>query len=200
MENRVIKERSEAGNALVNLFISFCLLFVGAGLVLSVVTGSPDEDENRIMAAEKKVDKDESVETTKPPAPEFRLKDTSGKEVKLSDFKGEIVVVNFWATWCGPCLMEIPSLVKLREQYHDKGVEIVAISLNQNSPKQLARFARDFNINYPVVIGTEDVVEAFGPVNAIPTTIIIDREGQVYSRHTGLISFDEAERSIQPLL
>lgn len=132
--------------------------------------------------------------------PEFVLKDLSGKQVRLSDYKGRVVVVNFWATWCGPCRTEIPSFVKLREQYHEKGFEIIGISLDEDDPDGVAVFAARLKINYPVVLADMETVEAFGPMNAIPTTFVIDRQGQVQSRHLGMLSFDEVESAIKPLL
>jgi peroxiredoxin len=133
--------------------------------------------------------------------PEFALKDLSGKQVKLSDYRGKIVVVNFWATWCAPCRMEIPAFIKLREQYRAKGLEVIGISLDtEDDSEGVATFVSSVRINYPVVVGNKEVVEAFGPINAIPTTFIIDRQGRIKGRHLGMLSFDEVENAIKPLL
>ena len=133
-------------------------------------------------------------------AADFRLKDLSGKELKLSDYKGQVVVLNFWATWCGPCRAEIPSFVKLRQQYRERGLEVIGISLDEVDLEGVAGFASRFGIDYPIVMGTRETVEAYGPMNAIPTTYFIDRQGRTASRHLGTMSFDEIEREVKPLL
>ena len=132
-------------------------------------------------------------------APDLTLKDLSGKDVKISDYKSKVVVLNFWATWCGPCRAEIPSFVKLRDRYHDMGLEIIGVSLDQDDQDGVVTFAERFKISYPVVVGTAEAVEAYGPMNAIPTTVIIDKHGQVRSRHLGMLSFSEIEDAVKGL-
>ena len=137
------------------------------------------------------------------PAPDFSLKDLSGKQVRLSDYKGKVVMVNFWATWCGPCHMETPWLVELHEQYQQKGLEIIGVSvdsLNEYDPAEVKEFATEHKINYPIVMGTQEMVTAFGPVSGIPTTILIDRQGVIRYRHRGLASFDELKEKVTGLL
>lgn len=133
-------------------------------------------------------------------APDFNLKDLSGKTVKLSDFKGKVVVLNFWATWCGPCRAEIPALIKARNQYHDKGVEIIGISLDDDGSESVAAFAKQFKINYPIVIGTLKDVNNYGSFDSIPTTFVVDREGKIRSSHLGMVSFGDVENAVKPLL
>ncbi|MCI0485228.1 MAG: TlpA family protein disulfide reductase [Blastocatellia bacterium] len=201
MKKCLTEEKTETGYASIILLIGVCLLVVAAGLVLNAVTGASKENEDAgYRQSKREHQRSQSVKRAKPSTPDFNLKDISGKEVKLSDFKGKVVVVNFWATWCGPCVAEIPSFVKLREQYHGRGLEIIGISLDRDSPERVARFAKKFNMNYPVVMGTQEAVASFGSMDAIPTTFIIDRRGQVHSRHIGLMSFNEAENEILPLL
>ena len=134
------------------------------------------------------------------PAPDFGLKDLAGKMVNLADFKGKVVIINFWATWCGPCRAEIPSLIKLRDQYHGRGLEIIGISLDEDGPKPVVEFVEKYKINYPIVIGSLTEVNAYGPFDAIPTTFIVDRQGKIRSQHLGMVSYGEIESDIKTLL
>ena len=129
----------------------------------------------------------------------FTLKDMNDADYKLGDLKGKVVLVNFWASWCGPCLTEIPEFIKVREQYHDKGFEIVGISTD-DTPQQLREFAEKYKTNYPLVQVTAEVEEAFGPVFGLPTSILIARDGSVCKRHFGPISKEQLEKELKPLL
>ncbi len=136
-------------------------------------------------------------------APDFKLKDVAGKEVALSDYKGKVVVVNFWATWCGPCNLETPWLVELREQYHKKDLEIIGVSvdsLDEYDPADISAFIKEHKVSYPVVMATREMVNDFGPVTGLPTTLVIDRQGKVQYRHRGLISFDDFKAKVTELL
>ena len=136
------------------------------------------------------------------PAPlDQTLKDIDGKSVHLADFKGKVIFLNFWATWCGPCKLEIPAFVELQEKYRDKGVVFLGLSVDDPVEK-LRPFAEQYKMNYPVLVGLgEDAVqESFGPVFGIPATFIIDRKGNVCRQHTGLATKEQFERVIQGLL
>jgi peroxiredoxin len=136
-------------------------------------------------------------------APDFALKDIAGNEVKLADYKGKVVALNFWATWCGPCNLETPWLVELREQYHKQGFEIIGVSvdsLNEYDPAEVSAFIKKHKVGYPVVMATKEMVDAFGPVTGLPTTLVIDRQGKIRHRHRGLISFDDLKEKVAPLL
>jgi len=132
-------------------------------------------------------------------APEFKLPDINGKTVNLSDFKGKIVIVDFWATWCGPCKMEIPGFVKLQEKYKDDLV-IIGVSLDQNGPKAVVPFAKDYSINYHVVYGNGETVKAYGGVNGIPTTFVIDRKGNIQRKYVGYRPDSVFEKDIKDLM
>ncbi|MFH1497301.1 MAG: TlpA disulfide reductase family protein [Verrucomicrobiota bacterium] len=133
-------------------------------------------------------------------APEWTLQDVDGQEVKSSDFAGKVVVVDFWATWCPPCREEIPGYVALQEKYRDQGVVILGISLDRGGPKVVKPFAEKMKINYPLVMGTQEVVEAFGGVEGIPTTFIIDREGKIRHKKVGYASEEKMEALIKSAL
>lgn len=133
-------------------------------------------------------------------APPWELKDLEGKAVKLSDFKGKVVLLNFWATWCPPCRKEIPALIALQNQYRDQGLVVVGISLDQGGASTVKPFATRMKINYPLVIGDEKTAAAYGGIQAIPTTFYIDREGNVASQHQGDADQAAFEAAIKPLL
>jgi peroxiredoxin len=128
------------------------------------------------------------------PAPGWELKDVDGKPVNFSQFKGKVVVLDFWATWCGPCRSEIPGYVKLQEKYKDKGLVIIGVSLDQQGPEVVKKFMRDFHLNYQVVMGDDAVVEAFGGVDGIPSTFIIDRTGKIRDKKVGAMETAEYEK------
>jgi peroxiredoxin len=113
------------------------------------------------------------------PAPDFVLNDIDGNAVKLADFKGKVLIVDFWSTWCGPCVGEIPDFVELYRTYKDKGLVIVGISLDQGGVEVVKNFAAQYKVTYPLVMGDQKVTEAYGGISAIPTTFIIDRQGKI---------------------
>ena len=130
----------------------------------------------------------------------FTLKDMHGADVALADFKGKVIVVNFWATWCGPCKAEIPDLVGLQAKYGDD-LAIVGISVD-DTPEQMKPYAAEYKINYPLLVGNgrEDVQDAFGPLWGIPVSVIIGRDGTIAKKHSGIASREQFEREITPLL
>src|SRR5512135_2959484 len=118
-------------------------------------------------------------------APDFELKDINGKVVKLSDFRGKAVVLNFWATWCPPCKVEIPWFEDLQNQYRDQGLEVVGVALDDSSDKDIADFAKEMKMNYPVLLGKEETSDLYGGVEALPTTFYIDRNGKILASVPG---------------
>ena len=129
----------------------------------------------------------------------FTLKDMNDAEYRLADLKGKVILVNFWASWCGPCLVEIPEFIKVREEYHDEGFEIVGISTD-DSAQQLRDFAAKYKTNYPLVQTTGEVEEAYGPVFGLPTSILIARDGSVCKRHFGPLTKEQLEKELKSLL
>ena len=137
----------------------------------------------------------------KPANMTFTVKNLDLKDVPLSSFKGKVVLLNFWATWCGPCKAEIPMFVELQKQYASQGFTVVGYSVDDEAPKARA-FADEYKMNYPILLGLgrEDVQEAFGPMYAIPVSVIIDRQGRVCQRHMGLPTKSALEKEIKALL
>ena len=121
----------------------------------------------------------------KPVAPNWQLRDINGEPISLADFKGKVVILDFWATWCPPCRKEIPGLVTLQRRYQDKGLVIIGVSLDQQGPSVVKPFMRELGMNYRVVMGDEKIVSDYGGIEAIPTTFIIDRQGKVVTVHQG---------------
>jgi peroxiredoxin len=136
----------------------------------------------------------------KPVAPNWQLRDINGKPISLADFKGKVVILDFWATWCPPCRQEIPGFVKLQRKYQDKGLVIIGVSLDQQGPGVVKPFVRELGMNYPVVMGDEKIVSDYGGIEAIPTTFIIDRQGEVVTAHQGFTDSATFEAEIRPLL
>lgn len=126
-------------------------------------------------------------------APDFVLKDIDGKTVRLSDYRGKAVVVNFWATWCPPCKTEMPWLVDLENKYRGQGLEIIGVALDEAGKDEIAKFARDMKLNYSVVIGNDSTSDAYGDVSMLPTTFYIDRNGKIVERVVGITGRGEIE-------
>jgi thiol-disulfide isomerase/thioredoxin len=133
-------------------------------------------------------------------APTWALTDMSGKVLKSSDLLGKVVLVDFWATWCGPCKASIPHLVDLYTRYQDKGVEVVGVSLDQQGPKVVKPFIDKYKINYPVVMGNGKVAQDFGGVRGIPTAFVITQDGKIFKTYVGLRPKETYEVDIKALL
>jgi thiol-disulfide isomerase/thioredoxin len=127
------------------------------------------------------------------------LKDANNQEFELSSLKGKVVLVNFWASWCAPCLKEIPEFIEVREQYHEKGFEIVGISTD-DTPEQLREFAASYRTNYPLVQVSDEAEEAYGPVFGLPTSILVGRDGSICKRVFGPLSKEQLEQELKSLL
>ena len=142
-----------------------------------------------------------SAKPCEKPAPQFTLKDISGKPVSLSDFNGKVIILDFWATWCGPCVREIPAFIQLQQEYESKGLMVVGISLDDyRTIAHLPAFVRERGINYPILYGSEQVVAAYGGITSIPTTFIIDRDGCIVDKVVGTHSKAQFESYIKPLI
>jgi thiol-disulfide isomerase/thioredoxin len=131
-------------------------------------------------------------------APPFLLRAINGKIVSTADWKGKVVILNFWATWCPPCREEIPELVQLQAKYKDK-LEIVGVSEDDDGPEKVAKFAQQHGMNYPIVMATPELIADYGGVPALPTSFLIDPQGRVMQKHTGLYEYDVYEREVRAL-
>jgi cytochrome c biogenesis protein CcmG/thiol:disulfide interchange protein DsbE len=139
-------------------------------------------------------------EKERKPAAEFALKDSNGKTVKLSDFKGKVVLLNFWATWCGPCKIEIPWFIEFEQAYRDKGLVILGVAMDEEGWEAVKPYMDSKKINYRVVIGDDITAQRYGGVESLPTTFLIDREGRTAGVHVGLVSKKDYLNDITQLL
>ncbi|MBI4430034.1 MAG: TlpA family protein disulfide reductase [Ignavibacteriales bacterium] len=137
---------------------------------------------------------------SKEKAPNFSLKLSNGKSLTLSKLKGKVVLLNFWATWCGPCRAEIPGFLEVYEKYKAKGLEIVGISLDETGWQDITPFVKRHNISYPIVVGDQKVVKAYGDIYGIPTSFVIDKKGFIVDKHVGLLTREMLENKIKDLL
>ncbi|MDI6809407.1 MAG: TlpA disulfide reductase family protein [Candidatus Eisenbacteria bacterium] len=133
-------------------------------------------------------------------APDFTLKDLSGNDVTLSNFKGKVVLIDFWATWCGPCKMEIPHLKELYSQYKKEGFEVIGISLDRGGMRVVKPFVEKYGMEYTTVMGTDDVVKAYGGIRGIPTAFLISRDGFIIKKYVGYQKKSVFEEVIKRLL
>ena len=130
---------------------------------------------------------------------DFVLKDHNDAPVQLAQYKGKVVILNFWATWCGPCKQEIPAFVELYDQYKDKGLVILGVSID-DTVDQLRPFMQQYHMQYPVLQLTPDVEDAYGPFYGVPTTFFIARDGTICRRHMGPATKQQFEQEIKALL
>ena len=119
-------------------------------------------------------------------APDFALKDANGATVHLSDYKGKVVLLDFWATWCGPCKIEIPWFIEFEQTLKDKGFAVVGISMDEDGWNVVKPYLVERKVNYRILLGNDEVAQAYGGVDSLPTTFIIDRTGKIASVHVGL--------------
>jgi thiol-disulfide isomerase/thioredoxin len=136
----------------------------------------------------------------KPAALDITLKDMNGADVHLASFKGKVLLINFWATWCGPCKAEIPDLVALQKQY-GQDLQVLGISVDDDA-KDMQPYAESFQMNYPVLVGKEreDVEKAYGPFLGIPQSFVVGRDGKICYKHAGIASKAKFEQEIKSLL
>jgi thiol-disulfide isomerase/thioredoxin len=133
-------------------------------------------------------------------APDFALVSLDGKTMRLSDLRGKAVLLNFWATWCGPCKIEMPWFVALQKQYGSQGLQIVGVAMDDASKEDIAKFAKDMGVNYPILIGKESVGDEYGGVPALPETFLIGRDGKIVDKIIGLEGKADIEEAIKKAL
>ena len=171
-------------------------ILVGASLAVALVVGLYFI--NRVWIAPLATRQAKATEDH-PAAPAFSLTELSGRRLNLADYKGKVVLLDFWATWCGPCRIEIPGLVKLQNRYRDQGLAVIGISMD-DGPEPVREFYREYSMNYPVVMGDSKIGELFGGIFGLPTTFLIGRDGRIYAKHVGAAHISVFEEEIQKLL
>jgi thiol-disulfide isomerase/thioredoxin len=132
--------------------------------------------------------------------PTLVLKDSRGRTVRLSDYKGKVVLLNFWATWCPPCRSEMPDLVKWQRKFKKKGLQVLGITYPPTRLRAVQQFTLKIGVNYPILLGTKQTKALFDAIDTLPVTIVIDREGRISDRIEGIILPEEFEQKVKPLL
>jgi thiol-disulfide isomerase/thioredoxin len=186
--------------------------------VLALVIGTYIADKATRVKAKTKVADDTVMKADTPnpddaktglPEPELTLKDLDGKDVSLSEYKGKVVLVNFWATWCEPCQVEIPWLIEMQAKYGPKGFVILGIALDEEGKSAVAPYVAKerFDVNgqklpmsYKILIGNDDAADKFGGLFGYPTSVLISRDGKQIKRVTGMISPDEMSKAVESQL
>jgi thiol-disulfide isomerase/thioredoxin len=137
----------------------------------------------------------------KPANLNFTIKDVQGKNVRLSDYKGKVILLDFWATWCGPCKIEIPWFVEFQNKYGPQGLQVVGVSVD-DTVEMLRPYVKDLKMNYPVLLGLhhDDIQDAYGPLWGIPVTAVISRDARICAKHSGISSKENIEKEIKSLL
>ena len=129
------------------------------------------------------------------PAPDFTLKTLDGAPLRLSDYRGKVILLDFWATWCAPCQEEIPHFVEWQRKYGGRGLQVIGLSMD-DGPKPVRKFSREFGMNYPVVLGTQDVASRYGGILGLPVNIVIGRDGKIKAKHLGMYNLTLLEQEL----
>jgi thiol-disulfide isomerase/thioredoxin len=135
-----------------------------------------------------------------PSAPDFTLIELGGQKLRLADYRGKVVLLDFWATWCGPCRSEIPGFAQLQDKYRDQGFTVIGVSVDKDDPESVKEFYQKFKMNYPVALTDHKVEQLYGGVKSLPTTFLIGRDGRIYSRQPGALPASAFEDQIKTLL
>lgn len=135
-----------------------------------------------------------------PAAPRFELKDLKGRVVRLSDYRGKVVLLNFWATWCPPCRAEMPDLVKLQSEYQARGLQVIGVTYPDYSRRLVQKVTRQLKVNYPIILGSRELAAKYNVGEVLPATIIIDKDGKIRGNILGIMGPDEFEQIVKPLL
>jgi peroxiredoxin len=132
-------------------------------------------------------------------APDFSLQDLDGQPLNLASYRGKVVLLDFWATWCGPCRDEIPHFAQLQDKYRQQGLQVIGISMD-DGPKPVREFYQKVGMNYPVALGNEKIAEAYGGVLGLPIAFLIGRDGRIHAKYIGEVNMSVLEHEIEALL
>jgi len=124
-------------------------------------------------------------ETGTPAAGSFELTDLEGNTLTLENYRGKVIILDFWDTWCPPCRKEIPDFIALQDEYGSEGFVVIGVAFGREGVEKVKAFAEEMGINYPVAVATEEIMKSYGPIQAIPTTFILDKNGRIYQKYTG---------------
>jgi cytochrome c biogenesis protein CcmG/thiol:disulfide interchange protein DsbE len=174
--------------------LSATVLLVGFFVIVGYFLQGRSSGPQTVRAASVKPDKERHT------APEFTLKDADGKTVHLADYKGKVVLLDFWATWCPPCKVEIPWFMDIERKNKDKGFAVLGVAMDDNGWEDVKPFLSEMKVNYRVVVGDDDIAKAYGGVEDLPTTFLIDRQGKIAAIHLGLASRKDFEDGVEELL
>lgn len=171
---------------------------LGAVLIIMLVAGLYLINRYWIAPATKKLSK-ATLSGNRPMAPPFSAIDINGRKLDLADYQGKVILLDFWATWCGPCRIEIPGFVRLQDRYRAQGFVVIGVS-EDDSVDPVREFYKEYGMNYPVVMGEGKISELFGGIIGLPTTFLIGRDGRIYSKHMGATDVSVFEEEIKELL
>ena len=181
-----------------------CLVFVLTFIIAGCKKKEPESPQQTEVATDEKPVKLQGDKAPPSPsgksAPSFTLRDLNGNQVSLSDFKGKVVILDFWATWCPPCVQEIPHFIELYEKYKEQGFAMVGISLDHGGVSVVKSFVKKYQVNYPILMTDGQVDKAYGNITSIPTTFVIDRQGNIRRQYIGYQDKGVFEADIKALL
>lgn len=169
------------------------VLIVVAFTVAAMIYSTAKRSRDGMLSGEKLV----AADNIGKPAPDFELSTLDGKLVKLSDYKGRPVLINFWATWCGPCKIEMPWFIDLKKKYESQGFEIIGIAMEDTENEKIDEFVKKMGVNYVILKGKNAVADAYGDVQGLPTSFYVDREGKIVAQHAGLVSRSTIEHDVK---